>query len=102
MGNRRESLGRNRKMSSPMNTNFGFVFLLIVFGVGTWQAAKWFMQPEHVFGAKELKCPFYKITFVDAVNITMIRGCGRTIVAQCDEKRCSEHNNDHMATDTVF
>ena len=101
MGNRRESLGRNRKMSSPMNTNFGFVLMMIIFGFGSWQAAKWYLQPERVFGAKALKCPFYKITYTGAANTTSIRGCGRSVVARCDAKRCSEHG-DNMATDTLF
>jgi hypothetical protein len=97
MGNRRESLGRNRKMSSPINTNLGFVVLMVVFGVATWQAAKWLMAAERTFGAKELKCPFYKITYERFGPTTVIQGCGRKIAVECTKKKCVENPNGGLS-----
>jgi hypothetical protein len=60
----------------------------VVLLFGAVYAYHYFTRPERVFGVNQLDCPAHQIEWVPEGELTAISGCGQTILAVCDERRC--------------
>lgn len=85
---RREALGRNRHTASPIQTNLVLVGLLAAMSAGAWAVVKYIQAPPRVLGTKALKCGVFEVRYEQRGEEVQIQGCGRTVLARCDDLRC--------------
>lgn len=89
MKNRREQLGRNRKVAGPNGTNWLLFAGVMAICVATWFAYQWFANPARVFGARALDCGVFEIQITPRQgDMRVIEGCGKQVVARCTEEGC--------------
>ena len=86
---RREALGRNRGGPSTRNTVPLAIIGCVLMAALAVYAYRHFASPQRVFGAKQLDCSAGDITWQEfGDGITVVRGCGRSVEAVCEDGAC--------------
>lgn len=83
----RELAARQRAQKNP---NVAILIFLGALGLFGWNVYKNLHTPEKIWGAKALDCPPANLKIENVDDVSIIRGCDKTVKVRCTQNHCEE------------